>query len=92
MQYPCGHFVFSTLSLLGLILCCLKPTQCVHVILKYSHTIICLAIGNSSIMCAAIVGGMNALGEPDISYFQSAYRAGWCEETGGERDGISKRG
>lgn len=70
----------------------LKHIQCVHVILKYNHTITCLAIGKYSIMCVVIVVGMNALEEPDISYFQPRCRAGWCEETGGERDGISKRG
>lgn len=70
----------------------LKHIQCVHVILKYNHTITILAIGKYSIMCVVIVVGMNALEEPDISYFQPRCRAGWCKETGGERDGISKRG
>lgn len=83
MQYS-KPFLSGTLQL--------KHTWCVHVILKYSHTITCLAIGKYGIMCSAIVGGMNALEEPDISYFQPRCRAWCCEETGGGRDGISKRG
>lgn len=63
----------------------LKHPGYVRVILKYSHTITCLAIGKYGIMCSAIVGGMNALEEPDISYFQPSAEQGVVRRREGER-------